>query len=176
MRIASLANGEWAKWSLGSGLLVAMLVALGCGGAEEAQLEEFSEQLAELHTAVDEAQANVDEREATRRSAEAELSAAQAQLSDAQRELAALEDEAGGATDTVLFRLVQRRLLDDSDLEKVGISAAVEGGVVELSGVVPSAELRDRAVHIASGIPGVTSVEDRIRVLPAVSSPQTAVD
>jgi len=158
------------KWSLGSNVFAAALLALACGGSEEAQLAAFSEQLAELHTAVDEAQTSVDEKEAARRSAESELSAAQAQLRDAQRELAAIEEQAGGATDTVLFRLVQRRLLDDSDLEKVGISAAVDAGVVELSGIVPSLELRDRAVGIASGIPGVASVENRIRVLPAVSS------
>ncbi|MFI5216583.1 MAG: BON domain-containing protein [Candidatus Limnocylindria bacterium] len=60
--------------------------------------------------------------------------------------------------------MIQKQLLDDDDLEEVAISARVEHGVVTLSGVVPEAELRERAVKLAESVPGVVSVQDRIQV------------
>ena len=152
-------------------LAAVLLLASACGESEEAQLERLSQKLEELHEAVAEAQEIVDEKEAALREYEEEAAAARTALREAEQELAALQEEAGStATDTVVFRLVQRRLLDDAELEAVGIAASVRDGVVLLSGQVSSAELGERAVQIAQDVPGVTSVESRIQVLPAVSS------
>ena len=76
------------------------------------------------------------------------------------------------ATDDVLFRTVQSRLLEDDELESVAISAIVKEGVVTLSGVVPGTELREHALEIVRSTPGVASVESQIELLPAVSAPE----
>jgi osmotically-inducible protein OsmY len=68
------------------------------------------------------------------------------------------------ATDDVLFRTVQKRLLEDDDLSNVAIAARVSKGVVTLSGSVPNAKLRDRALEIARTTPGAGHVESRIEV------------
>jgi osmotically-inducible protein OsmY len=59
---------------------------------------------------------------------------------------------------------VQKRLLEDGDLSDVAIAARVSNGIVTLSGSVPNAKLRDRALEIARAAPGVGSVESRIEV------------
>jgi len=58
----------------------------------------------------------------------------------------------------------QKRLLEDDDLSNVAIAARVSKGVVTLSGTVPNAKLRDRALEIARGAPGTGTVESRIEV------------
>ena len=79
------------------------------------------------------------------------------------------------ATDDVLFRTIQKRLLEDGSLEGVAISAQVQDGVVLLAGDVPDEELRDRALEIARSVPGSLAVESRIRVgTPAVAAPPGA--
>src|SRR5690606_12701346 len=69
--------------------------------------------------------------------------------------------------DTLLFRTVQARLLEDDALEDAAVSASVEGGVVTLSGTVPSEALRDRAVAVARETAGVVDVRSRIEIAAA---------
>ena len=83
-----------------------------------------------------------------------------------------MEEEVGSqATDSMLFRTVQKRLLDDDQLEDVAIAARVEGGVVYLTGTVPDPALGERAAAIAADVPGVSSVQSRIQTLGGVGGP-----
>ena len=101
-------------------------------------------------------------------SAEQALAEARATLREAEARVADAEQQVGRhAQDPVLFRLVQKRLLEDGDLEDVAIVASVDEGVVTLSGQVPDANQRDRAVELARSIPGVVSVDSRIHVAAA---------
>jgi osmotically-inducible protein OsmY len=145
------------RWILG--FAVVSIVAAGCGGDDRAaQLETASRELRE-------AQADVDEKRAKVASAEAELREARTALGAAQDRLAEARSLIGvSATDDVLFRSVQKDLLEDRKLEEFAIAAAVEKGVVTLSGRVSGAELRERAAEIAGATPGVTSVDNRIVV------------
>lgn len=140
------------------------LAACGGNGAEE-ELEEASRGLAEAREAVGEARREVEERQAEVQAAQDELAAARAALREAEARLSGFEAKVDlNATDVVLFRSIQKRLLTDGALEDVAIEARVDKGVVSLSGAVPDAELRDRAVEIARSTPGVTSVESRIQI------------
>ena len=65
--------------------------------------------------------------------------------------------------ETLLFRAVQQRLLEDDQLDSVAVAATVSDGVVVLSGSVEDADQRDRAVAITREIPGVEGVESRIQ-------------
>jgi osmotically-inducible protein OsmY len=105
--------------------------------------------------------------------AQERLEEARAALREAESEFAQREAVVSrSATDAVLFRAVQKRLLEDEDLSEVAIAAGVSKGVVTLSGSVPNAKLRDQAVEIARATPGVGRVESRIEV--PVSAPKDA--
>jgi hyperosmotically inducible protein len=144
----------------------ALLALVACGGNEgEEELEEASRGLPRAREAVEEARGEVAERQAEVKDAQEELAAARQGLREAENQLSQLEAKVDlSATDAVLFRSIQKRLLDDGALEDVAIAARVDKGVVSLSGTVPGAELRDRAVEIARSTPGVTSVETQIQI------------
>jgi len=157
---------------VGAGFAVALL-AWGCGGADPAvDLAEASAEVEQAQTAVDQARETVVAREADVAAAQQQLADARAQVRLAEVELTKREAAVDrSATDTVLFRTVQHRLLEADELENVAISAGVADSVVTLSGTVANAKQRDRAVAVATETPGVERVESRIRVQVAAPPP-----
>jgi osmotically-inducible protein OsmY len=147
-------------------LLLVLVLAAGCGGGdEEARLAKLGKELGSLRESLAETRAQVTEREATAKAAQDALAEVRGQQRETERRIAEIEKELGAhATDPVLFRMVQKQLLEDDDLEEFAISARVERGVVTLTGVVKNAELRERAVKLAEAVPGVVSVQDRMQV------------
>ena len=150
----------------------AVFVAVGCddnGG--EAQLQAASQTVEETRAEVEAAAVAVQEKSEAAQLAHDQLVAAEQALAEAQQRLAEAEGiVAGLSTDDLLFRSVQRRLLDE--LEDVAIDASVDGAVVTLRGRVPDPSQRDFAVDIARQTPGVVSVRDRI----VVTTPDVAVE
>jgi len=146
--------------------LAVVLVALACGDSDpELDLEQASQALAEARVQVEKARETVQARESEAQEAQAQLAEARSVLREAESEFAKREAVVNrSATDAVLFRAVQKRLLEDDDLSKVAIAARVSKGVVTLSGGVPNAKLRDRAIEVARETPGVVSVESLIEV------------
>ena len=142
------------------------LVALACGGSDpEADLEQASRAVEEARAQVAQDREAVQARESEAQEAQKRLVDARSALREAESELARRETAVDrSATDDVLFRTVQKRLLEDDDLSNVAIAARVSKGVVTLSGSVPNAKLRDRALEIARATPGVGNVESRIEV------------
>lgn len=140
----------------------AVIVAVGCGdGGREAQLQAASQAVEEAREEVDAAAITVQEKSEAAQLAHDQLGAAEQELAEAQRRLAEAEGiVAGLSTDDLLFRTVQRRLLDE--LEEVAIDASVDRAVVTLRGRVSDPSQRDLAVDIARQTPGVVSVQDRI--------------
>jgi hypothetical protein len=161
-------GGVRARAGIVGGLL-ALGLAAGCGGDDdEARLEALTKELTSLRAGLAATRAEVSEREATAKAAQDALAQARGELRDTEQKIAAIEKQVGAhATDPVLFRLVQKQLLDDDELHDVAISAKVERGAVTLSGVVKDASLRERAVKIAESVPGVVSVQDRIQLAEA---------
>jgi chromosome segregation ATPase len=156
-------------------LLAAALLALGCGDDEEARIRDLSEELTNLREDLPALQARVAERETAAKTAQDELAEARGALRKSESRIAEIQKEVGAhATDPLLFRMVQEQLLEDDDLEEVAISARVEHGVVTLSGVVPDAELSERAAKLAESVPGVVSVQNRIQVAAEKPAAQTA--
>jgi osmotically-inducible protein OsmY len=146
--------------------LVVLTAALACGGEDgEAQLERATEALDRARAAVETAREDVEERGAAAEEATRGLDQARDRLATARRKLAEVEEQIDlTATDAVLFRSVQKRLLDDARLQDVAIVANVDKGVVTLKGNVARAGQRDRAVEIADSVPGVSSVKSLIVV------------
>lgn len=152
--------------------LLSLAALLACGGDDlEARLARASEQLDAERAVVESARSRVEGRKVVLKEAQEKLAEAQEELHAAERRFAELQASVtSSATDDVLFRAVQKRLLEDDDLDAVAIAARVKSGVVTLSGVVPNEGLRDRAIEVAGTTPGVSSVEDEIELLRAVST------
>lgn len=146
--------------------LATLLAALACGGSDpEVDLEQASKAVEEVRAEVEKAREMVEAREREAKRAQEQLAEARSALREAESRLAQREAVVDrSATDTVLFRSVQKRLLEDEDLSEVAIAARVSKGAVTLSGSVPDAKLRDQAVEIARTTPGVASVESLIAV------------
>jgi osmotically-inducible protein OsmY len=146
--------------------LAAALVALACGGSNpEANLEQASQALEDARAQVAKDRESVQALESEAQEAQQRLADARSALREAENELAQREAAVhSSATDDVLFRTVQKRLLEDGDLSNVAIAARVSKGVVTLSGTVPNEKLRDRALEIARTTPGTGTVENHIEV------------
>jgi osmotically-inducible protein OsmY len=165
-RARARARARFASLMLAAGVLFA-----GCGESEEAKIAKLTGELGKLRQSVVETRAAVAEREAAVKAANDALAKSRGELRDSEARIATIEKELGQhATDPVLFRMVQKQLLDDDDLEDVAISATVQHGVVTLAGIVSNQKLRERAVKLAESVPGVVSVQDRIQVAPAEAS------
>ena len=103
-----------------------------------------------------------------------QLEAARDALLEARQGLAALErvdpssvaapPPAAPPPDPVLFRMIQRQLLEAPALARVAIAAEVKDARVILRGSVPDWQTRVIAEEIALGVEGVAGVENRIDV------------
>jgi hyperosmotically inducible protein len=163
-RARAQARARFLRLLVASALLCVAPIA-GCSSSEEEKIEALTEELGDLREGLVEVRSQVTEREATAKAAQDALAEARAELRERESRIAEIEKELGAhATDPVLFRMVQKELLDDDDLEDVAIAARVEHGVVTLSGVVEKEKLRLRAVELAESVPGVVSVQDRIQI------------
>jgi osmotically-inducible protein OsmY len=68
------------------------------------------------------------------------------------------------ASDTTITTKVKAGLVAEPDLNSLGIHVETEKGVVMLSGFVDSKAEADKAVKVARGVDGVTSVKSAIKV------------
>jgi osmotically-inducible protein OsmY len=155
------------RWSAGGAALGLGILVIACGEpTAEEQLRAATEALVAAENAASEARQVFDAREADLQRASAARDEAAAELRDAERTLGEAKASVGlHATDELLFRSVQKLLLEDSGLRDIAIRAVVSQGAVTLSGESPTLELRDRAVELAGSVPGVTEVTSRIAVL-----------
>ncbi|WP_075793041.1 BON domain-containing protein [Massilia putida] len=68
------------------------------------------------------------------------------------------------ASDTAITTKVKAGLVKEPNLDSLGIHVETEKGVVMLSGFVNSKEEAEKAVKVAKGVDGVTSVKSAIKV------------
>ncbi len=131
-----------------------------------AALAAAREAVARQSSAVDSATGEVDTLRAELEAAESRLQLARGGLDAEQRRLARAEEQMRrfAVPDSVLFRNVQRELLDAGALRDVAIAAEVKKGVVTLRGRVPDERAHQAALEIAGDVDGVISVDDLIEV------------
>jgi len=142
------------------------LATASCGEAtREEKLAAALEAREQAAQVLEEARAQMDQADAALREARrARKQAAQA-VADAEQSVAEADAAVGlYATDDVLFRAVQKRLLEDDRLADVAISATVRDGVVTLAGEAPSEAVRDHALAVARDVPGVSDVRSHITI------------
>lgn len=140
---------------------------LACAAEQDAEeaLQDAHLVLQDARDGVEAAEALVEQRQGAVDRAQAELETANAKLADAlARQESAQQVVADKATDAALFRSVQRVLLDDPELEGLGIAARASRGVVTLEGEVDSEAQQAHAVELTAATPGVVRVEARMTV------------
>lgn len=74
------------------------------------------------------------------------------------------ESTGGYIDDTVITTKVKTALFNDKDIKSSEISVVTFKGRVQLSGFVTSQTIANRAVQITSGVTGVKSVENDMKV------------
>lgn len=147
--------------------LAVFAVVLACGEeSREAQLRQAQKDLSEAEKSLEDARTVLESRAEALATAQKAHDEARDAVRKAESRVDATRASVGlYATDEVLFRSVQQALLEDEKLRHVAIAASVSEGRVTLSGEVPDASLRDRAVEVAKKIPGVVDVASEIRVV-----------
>ncbi len=151
---------------MGALSLVFSLALAGCGNTSvEEQLVRAEEILRDARGGVLEARELVESKAGVLESAQADLAQAREALAEAEAQLVQAESAVDfQATDALLFRGIQRKLLTEDRLEQVAIRVEVSRGVVTLLGSVPDPETRAAALEIAREFSGVASVNDGISV------------
>jgi hyperosmotically inducible periplasmic protein len=96
--------------------------------------------------------------------AAAPLTNAAEQASPAPDVRAAVGEVEGYVTDSMLTARVKLALLDAPDLSALQIGVRTDRGVVQLSGFVDDPARVRRATEVASRVPGVVSVQNKLEV------------
>ena len=63
-----------------------------------------------------------------------------------------------------LAESVRRQIMTDARLSGLCINVTASGGYVQISGIVDNEEQKKLALDLASGVPGVRHVEDRLEI------------
>lgn len=144
---------------------VAILVSGGCRDRAEVGYGEAAGDLSETQLEVRRRQDALASAETAARRARDRVEAERQALIRAKEELARAERRlADAATDAVLFRTIQRQLLEDRRLRGTAVSVRVEAAVVTLSGRVDDAAVREHAGLVVAKAPGVKMVNNRVVV------------
>ncbi len=147
------------------GLLLTALVITGCSPTPEERYEEAIETLKETTEERNDLQERVDEQRE-------ELAEITEDLEDADDELAEVRQQVEQAAravgevanDEILFRTIQRELLDQSRFDEAAIAVGVDNRVVTLTGSVPDEDVREAALEVARSQPGVRNVVDSLTI------------
>ena len=77
-----------------------------------------------------------------------------------------------GTSDQALTTDIQNKLSADTVTKPANVGVAVKDGVVTLSGDVPSSDVELEAMKVANGTAGVRTVNDQMKVNPAMAANQ----
>jgi osmotically-inducible protein OsmY len=172
--VAFPSSRRHAARGLAWGAALALLSGLcACGEPSlEDKLSSAEALLVDARAAVQETQENLNEKQEALDQAKSEVEAARQELGEAQSRLVEAESKVDfRVTDALLFRAIQRRLLEADELADLAIRAEVVRGNVTLHGSVSQPEARDTAIEIAKGVPGVATVDSRIEVRGETAAP-----
>ncbi len=78
------------------------------------------------------------------------------------------------ATDQSLVTAIQSKLYADDATRSANIKVDVKNGAVTLSGDVPSSDVELEAMKVANGTPGISGVNDQMKVNAAAATPSTS--
>lgn len=141
------------------GLAGALLLAGGCGEDPQQRYERTAANLEAAEQARAEAQRAVTEKKAELARLQEKLNAAERRLQQARERMASASQKLErSVNDEVLFRSIQRAMLDEKRFAGAAIAVGVEDRVITLTGTVPDEATREMAMEVARGYAGVEEV------------------
>lgn len=143
----------------------ALLVVAGCSEEPQERYERAAANLEAAKEARAEAQKAVEEKKAELRQHQEKLDAAESRLEEARQHMAQASQALDqSVSDEVLFRSIQRAVLDEKRFDGAAIAVGVQDRVVTLTGTVPDEATRRAAVEVAREQAGVEEVVDFLEV------------
>lgn len=145
-------------------LLFAALVA-GCGSDAQQRYDRATEALADARERREEAQERVQEKQEELNELQANLDESEERLEKARENMREAEAKVKeSVNDQVLFRTIQRKLLDEDKFDESAIAVGVSDRVVTLTGTVPDKSTHKAAMKIAKNQSGVEEVVDFLEI------------
>lgn len=150
-------------------LLVALMLALtllaGCSETPQEKYDNAVEKLQQTREARNDAQDKVKAKKEELQKSQDKLDDAEGKLQKARKKVEVASAAVNKTVnDEVLFRTIQRDVLDKKQFDKSAISVGVKNRVVTLTGNVPDDDTRKRAVKLAREQAGVEDVIDDLEV------------
>lgn len=149
-------------------LLAFLLGAAAVGGCSESPQDKYNDATQKLQKAKQarqQAQRTLEDKQKELAQARKDVQAAQKGLQQAQHDVMQAEQVVNrNVDDEVLFRSIQRKLLNQKTFDNSAISVSVKNRVVTLGGTVPDAQTRKKALQTAHSQPGVQKVVDALQV------------
>ncbi|MES1923880.1 BON domain-containing protein [Salinisphaera sp. T31B1] len=146
-------------------LVIGATTLAGCSKDPQEKYDDAVEQLNEAREARNDAQDKLNSKKEELAELQSNLDEAESNLSDARNQV----DQASQAVnktvnDEVLFRTIQRELLDKKKFDQAAISVGVQDRVVTLTGNVPDEKTHKQALETARSQAGVKNVVDQLQV------------
>lgn len=148
-----------------SAVLIGAAALTGCSESPQQKYDSATNHLKDAKKALSEAKDKVDSKQEEIDKQEKKLRELQ-QTVDARRDKVVTATQAVDKTvnDEVLFRTLQKNLLDKDQFSDSAISVGVHNLVVTLSGVVPDQETHDQAIKVTRNQAGVADVRDKLQI------------
>lgn len=146
-------------------LVLTALLAVGCSESPQEKYNDAMSKVSDAKKDRKQAQQKVDEARKKVQKDQKKLHDAQDKLHKTQQKVADAKHAVDKVVnDDVLFRTLQKKLLDDDQFSDAAISVGVHHRTVTLTGTVPDQDTHKKAVKIAHGQAGVAQVKDQLQV------------
>ncbi|MES1931024.1 transport-associated protein [Salinisphaera shabanensis T35B1] len=156
-----------------TGLVLGLIVLAGCSETPQEKYDNAVEQLEEARESRNDAQEALNDKKEELQELQANLNESEAELKKARDKVAAASEAVNKTVnDQVLFRTIQRDVLNEKSFDKSAISVGVKDRVVTLTGVVPDEETRELALEKARSQAGVKDVVDELEIQDGEGKPK----
>ncbi len=146
-------------------VLILTVLVSACGDDAQQRYDRATEALKEAREQRSEAQNAVQEKENELKEYQDKLDEAEERLEEARQQLQAAEAKVNASVnDEVLFRTLQRKMLDEDKFGEAAIAVGVSDRVVTLTGTVPDQATRKDAIKTAENQSGVQEVVDFLEI------------
>lgn len=158
-------NYQQSRLAITICLLLATMMTAGCSQSSQEKYNDALNHLSDTKKTAQKAQDKVDDAKDKVADAKKKLAEAKKNLKEAQQKVAkARKSVDQTVNDDVLFRTLQKKMLNDDAFSDAAISVGVNHRVVTLTGNVPDQDTKQKAVKTAQQQTGVAQVHDQLEV------------
>jgi osmotically-inducible protein OsmY len=152
--------------SLLATLLIVAVAITGCSESPQDKYKDAIDNLKQAKQTRQDAQQTLQQKQQALANAKNDVKQAKSDLQSAKQKVAQAKQGINKtANDKVLFRTIQRKLVDDQNFSNSAISVSVNHRVATLTGTVPDQSTRKKALQTARTQPGIKHVVDSLKVI-----------